>query len=451
MRVMKNHREYDMSSSVSDTSTAATRVKGALIISSFANIFFLSLSGTTTSALFVGAYILPVLIFVDWLLFDEKGIYTIRDVLLWLFIPVVYYLYVILFAQIGIVYSNNTHYPYSFMDSSVIGFSTVIKNMIVFVLLFFVLGALLLLSDTLLNAYGHKLNKQMQELDDDTENQPVNYEKNWYTAEDFSNGIAIGSSANTINATEKAELKKVIETETSNSSSPALFSEKEFPLLAELNILAKLKMPTEKNEKVTIESLFAAINNVAQADGIDLSSQKTNAFSNRKAAILPTSEASTTIHSSERDGMPSASKIPEMNAVPIRIKNKPYTAAAYPSMSTSDLIRNSIVEPATEPPVVSYVESDKPIFDSHEAFSGVPLTTLTTLPAVKPISQFDNPNDYARCYAIPIQSSVEIAPSTTATTFGSTALSGPESSSARDALEPEFDNEPHRPSYYANN
>lgn len=462
VRIMKNHREYDNENTdIEDSTTASIRIKGAIIVSAFANIFFLSFSGTTTpSTLFLGVYILPIMMFVDWLLFDKKGIFAIRDILIWLFVPVVYYLYIILLAQIGIVYGNKTHYPYSFMDSSTIGFSTVIKNMIIFVLLFFVIGALLLLSDILLNAYGHKLNRQMKALDNEvTNNQQISHDNTWYGADDFSNGI-LTPFVNSIDSTEKAELNKVIATETMSSPSAPLFDEKEFPLLAELNILAKLKMPSEKNEKVTIESLCAAINNVAQADGIDISTPKQISSSGAKITAIDSysdSISSSATSSEDRKDLPSAAKIPEMNAVPIRIKNKSYTTP-YPSMSASNFVTSSFTEsvnqpagqPINDPPVVSYVEGDEPVFDPNESFSGVPLTTLTNLPAVKPIAELDKTEDYARYYAIPIQPSIEISPSTstTSTTFGSTALSGYDSPSTTNSVEPEYDNEPHRPAYY---
>lgn len=415
-------------------------IKGVLVVCSFINLFFILFSQTPINTSFlISVYLFPILIFIDWLLFDKKGELSIRDPLIWLFIPVGYYLYIILFAQTGIFYGNKTHYPYDFMNASIVGFTGVIKNMIILILVFFIMGYLFLLADTLLKSYEVKFNSQLNAVEHpassiiyDADEQPYSYKKDTYPP--FIENIDLQKDlSKAIDNTKIEELKKVIDSETKNNT--PIIDKKDFPLLTELNILAKLKLPTEKDETVTIESLCAAINNVAQAEN---------------AAPVKTKTAS-----AKRAGMPSASIIPDLKAIPLQPKkssiSSPYATNAFipaqPSSNTTYNDPNIYLAP-----IVSYPENEKPAIQNHTPFSGVPLTSIVP---IAPIAQVKNPDEYARCYAIPIQSNSqrttlptkESVGGTYATTFGATALT--------DSFEkkeiPDYTSNAsmqHRPSYY---
>ncbi|MGX7419810.1 Pr6Pr family membrane protein [Carnobacterium gallinarum] len=86
-------------------------------------------------------YIVPILVLLDWLLFDKKGVGKVNDPILWLLLPFSYFLAVFMRALIlKTPLVGKSLYPYYFMDSQQIGTAGVAITIIFLVLLFLCIG-----------------------------------------------------------------------------------------------------------------------------------------------------------------------------------------------------------------------------------------------------------------------------------------------------------------------
>jgi hypothetical protein len=98
-------------------------------------------------------YFVPLMAVADWLLFDEKEAFRWFDPVLWLTIPISYFLFIILRARIGgIIEIVKSSYPYFFIDVDLIGWINVLKNTGMFIAGFLVLGYIIYLIDKLPSA-----------------------------------------------------------------------------------------------------------------------------------------------------------------------------------------------------------------------------------------------------------------------------------------------------------
>ncbi len=74
----------------------------------------------------------PVLVLLDWLLFDKKGRFSAGDPLVWTALPFAYYLLVLLFAEPlffpNFHYYSGQRYPYRFLNPDLIGWASVLVN-----------------------------------------------------------------------------------------------------------------------------------------------------------------------------------------------------------------------------------------------------------------------------------------------------------------------------------
>jgi hypothetical protein len=95
-------------------------------------------------------YIVPIAVILDWILFDEKSVYRWFDPIIWISLPVAYFIFTIVRANIGgrieIIESS---YPYFFIDVDILGWVSVLKNIGLLILGFLVLGYLIFLIDNI--------------------------------------------------------------------------------------------------------------------------------------------------------------------------------------------------------------------------------------------------------------------------------------------------------------
>lgn len=101
-------------------------------------------------------YMIPVMVIVDWLLFDPKPTTTAADPVKWLGIPVAYALFVGIRAQLGgALRGSGSQYPYFFLDIDALGAGRVALNAVLLLLGFLALGYVLLGIDRLLGRKQH--------------------------------------------------------------------------------------------------------------------------------------------------------------------------------------------------------------------------------------------------------------------------------------------------------
>ena len=86
-------------------------------------------------------YIVPILVIVDWLLFDEKLSFKWFDPFIWLSLPIIYFVFILIRAKIGsTIEILSSYYPYFFIDVDLIGWQNVLLNSAAMLLAFLALG-----------------------------------------------------------------------------------------------------------------------------------------------------------------------------------------------------------------------------------------------------------------------------------------------------------------------
>ena len=86
-------------------------------------------------------YVVPVCTVVDWLLFDEKGYFSMKTALCWLLAPLGYFIFVMIAVALGAYLGPyGARYPYFFMDVDELGFLRVFLTGMILEGCFFLLG-----------------------------------------------------------------------------------------------------------------------------------------------------------------------------------------------------------------------------------------------------------------------------------------------------------------------
>ena len=93
-------------------------------------------------------YVVPIMVILDWFIFDRKNIFRWFDPLLWLIIPFVYFVFALIRAEFGGNLSGrNTRYPYFFIDVDALGWPGVMTYTAIIAVAFTLLGYLFFLID----------------------------------------------------------------------------------------------------------------------------------------------------------------------------------------------------------------------------------------------------------------------------------------------------------------
>lgn len=85
-------------------------------------------------------YIIPIMTFIDYLIFDIKGKLKNFYPLLWAIIPYVYFIIMTINGALGYTFYDDTHYPYFFMDYDALGVGKVLINVLLLTLFYILLG-----------------------------------------------------------------------------------------------------------------------------------------------------------------------------------------------------------------------------------------------------------------------------------------------------------------------
>ncbi len=95
-------------------------------------------------------FINPILVLLDYLIFDEKGHFSTKYPFKWLMFPVMYLIYVYTYSYCGGTFfgsGGSKKYAYFFLDVDKIGLSGVIKYLIIIAIVYITLCYLLVLLD----------------------------------------------------------------------------------------------------------------------------------------------------------------------------------------------------------------------------------------------------------------------------------------------------------------
>jgi hypothetical protein len=84
-------------------------------------------------------YVVPLMTLADWLLFDKKGGFQKLAPIVWLSIPLAYFIFSLVRAQFA-TFRTGSHYPYFFIDVDVYGVGQVAINVLVIAVGLIILG-----------------------------------------------------------------------------------------------------------------------------------------------------------------------------------------------------------------------------------------------------------------------------------------------------------------------
>ncbi|MGD9560155.1 MAG: Pr6Pr family membrane protein [Oscillospiraceae bacterium] len=103
-------------------------------------------------------FILPLLVFFDWALFDQKGRFRPADPFTWLLVPFSYFCVVLLGAALEIRFENGSFYAYDILDPGTGGefWAYVLVTMVLLAGGFVLVGYLFLIIDRLLGLFVKK-------------------------------------------------------------------------------------------------------------------------------------------------------------------------------------------------------------------------------------------------------------------------------------------------------
>ncbi len=103
----------------------------------------------TTNDLFIH-YVIPIIYIVDWAVFQEKGHYRNIDAIKFLIAPAVY------FSGIMIRCHRTKEYPYFFLNLDSFGITRVFINVIIFSIIYLLIGYIFVTIDRYLSRRHHK-------------------------------------------------------------------------------------------------------------------------------------------------------------------------------------------------------------------------------------------------------------------------------------------------------
>lgn len=86
-------------------------------------------------------YIIPILVIIDWIVFSPKGAFKTYDPLLWITIPLTYFIFILIRARlIGNIPGTNTRFPYPFINLDELGWAQLGSNLAGIAIFFLLLG-----------------------------------------------------------------------------------------------------------------------------------------------------------------------------------------------------------------------------------------------------------------------------------------------------------------------
>jgi hypothetical protein len=149
-------------SGMSGPATLLPRFKGAVTLAITVTLlvyqFMLADTPFSMTSGYAGNFLVhlltPLLVILDWLLFDEKGRYNIFDPLRWGIIPFYYFIFALIAAQAGVTYLGGSRYPYFFLDADAIGAGGVALYVLGIAVAFFALSYIVFAFDRWLSRLG---------------------------------------------------------------------------------------------------------------------------------------------------------------------------------------------------------------------------------------------------------------------------------------------------------
>lgn len=95
--------------------------------------------------------IMPLIVILDWILFDEKGKFKKYYIFIWLILPFLYFIFICIRASLGKTFTYaSSRYPYFFLDIDAYGVLQVLLNVSLAIIAVLTLGYIFFKVDNLL-------------------------------------------------------------------------------------------------------------------------------------------------------------------------------------------------------------------------------------------------------------------------------------------------------------
>ncbi len=188
----------------------APHFKGAVVMSMILNmlVYFFILADSTIAfsspfALISNMlvhFVAPIMVIVDWAIFDRKGLFNGSDPLIWLSIPFIYYAIVMIASEphlFYVEYYGGVHYPYRFINPEIIGWAPVLVNVGLLTAAYLAFGYILLAIDRLLGIQAKK--REMENIASLFDGKDPNAAVSTSASKPSATGSATGASTITAN------------------------------------------------------------------------------------------------------------------------------------------------------------------------------------------------------------------------------------------------------------
>lgn len=83
----------------------------------------------------------PLMTVLDWIINDKKGVFNKKDPIMWAYIPLLYFVFTVIQANLGGFIPNQiSKYPYEFIAVDLLGWSKVMSNIAIISIVFILMG-----------------------------------------------------------------------------------------------------------------------------------------------------------------------------------------------------------------------------------------------------------------------------------------------------------------------
>gem|GEM_PF-69310 len=130
---------------------------------------FDQMAGTVALSMTLLHVFSPIMVALDWLLFERKGQMKAGEPFIWLIFPLLYLVYLVVAVE-GFhcdfnMYETASCYPYPFIDLDALGIQQFAQNVIIVGLVFLLLGYVIFAIDRILKKIGNHKNEQTEKAD----------------------------------------------------------------------------------------------------------------------------------------------------------------------------------------------------------------------------------------------------------------------------------------------
>lgn len=149
---LKEHRFLTFFKGMSTVSILVTFIVFHFFVAIYKFDFFNEGIFDLSAKNFIAHYIVPAMVVLDWILFQEKGLYGFLNPIQWLSFPLFYFA-VIMFRPIlnsEITLNGSSKYPYFFMDLDNLGLKACIVYVIFFAAFIIFVGYIIVFIDKIL-------------------------------------------------------------------------------------------------------------------------------------------------------------------------------------------------------------------------------------------------------------------------------------------------------------